>query len=138
MEEKNPFLAGLFNMLVPGSAYWYVDKDRARFLRALMIGITAFVAMIVLGSILQRAGGFPLPQSMCPAMLLLVILIPLFLSGQKVAKRHNSMRDKATNFNARQLGTDEDQLAKNQDLRDKGMISKQEYDSRKDSINRKN
>ena len=37
MEQKNPLLAGLFNMLVPGSGYWYVDKDGGRFLK------TAFV-----------------------------------------------------------------------------------------------
>ncbi len=28
MDKKNSLLAGLFNMLLPGSAYWWVDKDR--------------------------------------------------------------------------------------------------------------
>jgi hypothetical protein len=32
MDKKNPLLAGLFNMLVPGSGYWYVDQDRERFI----------------------------------------------------------------------------------------------------------
>lgn len=137
MEKKNPLLAGLFNMLVPGSAYWYVNQERGRFLKTLIIGVAAIAAMIVIGNIFQNTTGFPLPQGLCVGMLLLIVLVPLFLKGQRAAVHHNFVMDNATLYSARQHGNDEAQFARNQHLRDKGYISKQEYDSRKDSIGKK-
>lgn len=137
MENKNPWLAGLFNSLVPGSGFWYVNRDRERFLRALIFGVVAIGVMIVLGNIVERTSGFPLSQGLCPGILLLLVLVPLFRSGHKAAVQHNSVLGVADRFTARQSGSNEAQLEKNQHLRDKGMISEQEFDSRKDSINRK-
>jgi len=137
MEKKNPLLAGLFNMLVPGSGYWYVDHDRERFFKSLIIGIAAIAATVVLGVMLQRTTGFPLPQGVCLGILLLIVLVPLFLNGQKAALHHNFVVDNASLYTARQHGTDQAQLSRNQELRDKGYISEQEYDSRKDSITKK-
>jgi hypothetical protein len=134
MDKKNPLLAGLFNMLVPGSGYLYVDQDRRHFIKTLFIGIAAIAAMVVVGTALQKTTGFPLPQGACVGMLLLFVLVPLFLNGQKAATHHNFVLDNASLYTARQHGTGEVQLARNQHLRDKGMISEQEYDSRKDSI----
>ena len=134
MDKKNPLLAGLFNMLMPGSGYWYVDQDRERFIKTLIVGIAAVAAMVVLGTILQKTTGFPLPQGLCMGMLLLIVLVPLFLNGQRAAVHHNFVIDNASLYTARQRGNDEAQLARNQNLRDKGYISEQEYDSRKDSI----
>jgi hypothetical protein len=137
MDKKNPLLAGLFNMLVPGSGYLYVDQDRRHFIKTLVVGIAAIAAMIVVGIVLQKTTGFPLPQGLCVGMLLLIVLVPLFLNGQKAAIHHNFVRDNASLYTARQHGTDEAQLARNQHLRDKGLISEQEYDSRKDNITSK-
>jgi len=137
MDKKNPLLAGLFNMLVPGSGYWYVDQDRERFIKTLVVGIAAIAAMIVVGIVLQKTTGFPLPQGLCVGMLLLIVLVPLFLNGQKAAVHHNFVIENASLYTARQHGTDEAQLARNQHLRDKGLISEQEYDSRKDNITSK-
>ena len=134
MEKKNPLLAGLLNMLVPGSGYWYVDQDRGRFIKTLIIGRAAIAAMTVVGISLQKTTGFPLPQGVCVGILLLIVLVPLFLNGQRAAVHHNFVMDNAGLYNARQQGNKEAQLAKNQDLRDKGLISEQEYDSRKDNI----
>lgn len=134
MEKKNPLLAGLLNMLVPGSGYWYVDQDRGRFIKTLIIGIAAVAALVVVGNILQNTTGFPLPQGLCIGMLLLIVLVPLFLNGQKAAIHHNFVIDNASHYTTRQRGNKEAKLARNQDLRDKGYISEQEYDSRKDSI----
>jgi len=134
MEKKNPLLAGLLNMLVPGSGYWYVDDDRGHFIRTLIVGIAAIGALIVLGSIIQNTTGFPLPQGLCIGLLLLIVLVPLFRNGQKAAVHHNFVRDNAVMYTARQRGNNEAQLVRNQDLRDKGLISEQEYDSRKDNI----
>ena len=137
MENKNPWLAGLYNSLVPGSGYWYVAKDRERFIRTLIFGVAAFAVMILLGTIFQRTSGFPLPQGLCPGILLLLVLAPLFRSGHKAAIHHNSVLGVADQYTARQTGSNDAQLEKNQHLRDKGMISAQEFDSRKESINRK-
>jgi len=137
MDKKNPLLAGLFNMLVPGSGYWYVDQDRGRFIKTLIVGIVAIAAMVVLATIMQNTTGFPLPQGLCMGILLLFVLVPLFLNGQKAATHHNFVIDNASLFTARQHGTDEAQLARNQHLRDKGLISEQEYGSRKDNITSK-
>jgi hypothetical protein len=134
MKSKNPMLAGLFNMLVPGSGYWYVSQDRGRFIKTLIIGIAALAAMIVIGSLFQRISRFPVPQSVCTGMLLLLVLVPLFRSGQKAATYHNFRLDNAAMYTSKQSGSNASQLARNQHMRDKGFISKQEYDSRKDSI----
>lgn len=137
MEKKNPMLAGLFNMLVPGSGYWYVDKDRGRFIKTLIIGIVVVAVMVMVGNVFQRTIGFPLPQGLCTGILLLFILVPLFRNGHKTAIQHNFVLDNAVLYNARQTGNNESQLARNQQMRDKGLISEQEFDSRKDSINQK-
>ena len=134
MEKKNPLLAGIVNMLVPGSGYWYASRDRGRFIKTLIIGTAAIAAMIAVGTILQKTTGFPLPQGLCVGLLLLLVLVPLFLNGQKAAIHHNFVIGNAGQYTARQQGTDEAQLIRNQHLRDKGLISEQEYDSRKDSI----
>ena len=137
MEKKNPLLAGLLNMLLPGSGYWYVDRDRGRFIKALILGSAAIAALTVLGSIFQRTTGFPLPQGLCIGILLLIVRVPLFQSGQRAAFHHNFVLDNAAMYTRRQNGTSPAQLARNQSLRDKGYISQQEYDSRKDSITSK-
>ena len=137
MEKKNPLLAGLLNVLVPGSGYWYVEQDRGRFIKTLIIGGAAIAALIVLGSIFQNTTGFPLPRGLCIGILLLIVLVPLFQKGQRAANHHNFVLDNAAMYTTRQRGTSEAQLAENQRLRDKGYISEQEYDSRKDSITSK-
>ena len=137
MEKKNPLLAGLFNILIPGSGYWYVNQDRGRFMKTLIIGIAAITAMIVVGSSLQNTTGFPLPQGLCVGILLLIVLVPLFMNGQKAAVHHNFVIDNASLYTARQHGNNDIQLTRNQHLRDKGLISEQEYASRKDRITSK-
>jgi hypothetical protein len=137
MDKKNPLIAGLINVLVPGSGYWYVDRDGGRFVKTLIIGGAAIIAVIVLGRLIQGTTGFPLPQGLCPATLLLFVLVPLFQRGQHAAIQHNFVQDSAVAYSARQSGTSDAQLSKNQNLRDKGYISEQEYNSRKDNLNSK-
>lgn len=137
MEKKNPLLAGLLNMLLPGFGYWYVDRDRGRFLKTLIIGLAAIAVLIVIGTVFQNTVGFPLPSGICVGILLLFVLVPLFRNGQRSALHHNFVLDNADMYTTRQHGTGVSQLARNQHLRDKGLISEQEYDSRKDSITSK-
>ena len=70
----------------------------------------------------------------CPGILLLMVLVPLFLRGQRAAIQHNFALDSAAAYTARQSGTHAAQIAKNQNLRDKGYISEKEYDSRKENL----
>lgn len=135
--KKNPLITGMLNMLIPGSGYLYVDNDRGRFIKTIIGGIAAITVMVLLGNAIQNSKGYALPQGLCMGILLLIVLVPLFLSGQKTANHHNMVIDNATVFNARQQGSDDAQLAKNQSLRDKGMISEQEYDSRKTGLSSK-
>ena len=137
MDKKNPLLAGLFNMLVPGSGYWYVDHDREHFIKTLLVGIAAIAALIVIGALIQNTTGFPLPQGLCIGIPLLLALGPLFRKGQQAAIHHNFILDNAVMYNARQHGNTESQLARNENLREKGYISQQEYNSRKDNISPK-
>jgi hypothetical protein len=137
MEKKNPLIAGLLNMLVPGSGHLYVDNDLGGFIKTLIGGIIAIVVMVLLGNALQHSPNYPLPLGLCPGILLLIVLVPLFLNGQKTANRHNMVMDSATQYNARQRGSDESQIARNQELRDKRMISEQEYEHRRDDISSK-
>jgi len=134
MVKKNPLIAGLLNMLAPGLAYMYVENDRIRFIKMLFVGFAAYAAAIFGGKALQHTPGFPLPQGLCVGILLLIVCVPLFLTGQKFANRHNMVLDSAVSYNSRQLGSDDEQLAKNLHLLKSGLISKQEFDSRKDNI----
>jgi hypothetical protein len=61
----------------------------------------------------------------------------LFLNGQKAAIHPNFVIDNASHYTARQRDSNVARPARNQNLRDKGYISEQEYDSRKDSITSK-
>jgi len=135
--KKNPLLTGLLNTLIPGSGYLYVDNDRGRFIKTLIGAIAAIAVIVLLGNAIQHSKGYSLPQGLCTGILLLIVLVPLFLSGQKTANQHNMVIDNATVYNKRQQGSNDAQLAKNQGLRDKGMISEQEYDSRKTGISSK-
>ena len=134
MEKKNPLLAGLINAIVPGAGYWYVDQDRGRFIKTLVAGGVAIVAMTGLGVIIQRTTGFPFPPGLCIGILLLPVFVILFRNGQKAASHRNFVLDNADMYTIRQHGTSDAQLARIQRLRDKGLISEQEFNSRRDNI----
>jgi len=137
MEKKNPLIAGLLNMLVPGLSHLYVDKDLGSFIKILIGGIAAIVVLVFIGNAVQHTPNYPLPQGLCPGILLLIVLVPLFRNGQQTANRRNFVLDNAIQYDARQHGSAEAQLAKNQEMRDKRIISEQEYESRRDDISSK-
>lgn len=137
MEKKNPLIAGLLNMVVPGLGYLHVNNDTRSFIKVLIGGIAAILVLILVGNAIQSNNYVSLPQGLCPGILLLILFVPLFRSGQNIARQHNIMIDNAVRFGSRQHGSVESQLARNQELRDKQMISEQEYESRKDGISSK-
>ena len=139
-ENKNPFVAGLLNMLLPGSAYLYVDNQRAQFFKTLIAGILVIAAMLALGNAIQNIRGYSLPQGVCTGILLLIVFVPLFLIGQKTAHIHNNGIEKSARYNAQRQstqGTDNVQLNKFQQMRDEGLISDQEYQSKKNRLSAK-
>jgi hypothetical protein len=134
---KNPLLAGLLNMLVPGSIHIYVGKKWLKFLLT-FIGMGVVLAIAVwLGSSLQSSRSFGLPQGVCPGALALIVLVPLFLNGLNAAKEHNKILDDEVLYHSREpVSQDEDneQLEKIQKMRDEGLISEQQYNSRKSKV----
>jgi len=63
--------------------------------------------------------------------------VPLFQRGQSAAIHHNFVLESTAVYTARQHGSNKAQIERNQDLREKGLISEQEYNSRKDNLNSK-
>jgi len=135
--KKNPLLAGLLNMLVPGSINIYVGKKWLKFLLT-FIGMVLVLAVAVwLGSSLQNSRSFSLPQGVCPGALALLVLVPLFLNGLNAAKEHNKVLDDEVLYHSREpVSQDEgnEQLEKIQKMRDEGLISEQQYNTRKSQV----
>ena len=133
-EKKNPIIAGVMNMLLPGGGHFYVNNDRNRFIKTLAGSFLLITAMVFLSNAVQNIRGYSLPQGLCLGSLLLVILVPLFLSGQKAAHLHNIMLEGTAHYNvhrARVQGDDNARLEKIQKLRDEGLISEHEYQKKK-------
>lgn len=138
-EKKNPIVAGLLNMFLPGAGYLYVDNDRNRFIKILLGGALLIAVMVGLGNAIQNIRGYPLPQGLCTGILLLIVLVPLFLIGQKTARLHNNMMDDTAQYNTRRTvsqGSDDVKLGKIRKMRDEGLISEPEYQKKKDDLSR--
>jgi len=133
MKKRNPLVAGLLNMLLPGSCYLYVDRDPGRFAKSFIGGIAAITVMLILGNGIQNIRGYSLPAGLCTGILLLTILAPWFLNGQKTANWHNNAMDSTARYNAHRSarqGSGAGLRASIQKMRDEGLISKQEYDKK--------
>jgi len=136
-EKKNPIIAGVLNMLLPGAGYLYVDNDRNRFIRIFIGGTLLIVVLVVLGNAIQNIRGYSIPNGICIGILLLIVFVPLFLTGQKTAHMHNHMLDNTAHYDEhrpRSQGDNDAGLAKNQKMRDEGLISEQEYQKRKNDL----
>lgn len=134
LEKKNPIVAGMLNTLLPGAGYLYVENDRNRFIKTFIGGVLLITVMVFLSNAIQNIRGYPLPQGLCMGSLLLVILVPLFLIGQKTARLHNNMINDAAHYNVRRTreqGGDDTRLERIQKMRDEGLISEQEYQNKK-------
>ena len=133
----NPLLAGLFNMLVPGSVNLYIKKNWRKFILTFTGMVIVLVIVIWVGVSLQGSRSFSLPQGVCPSILALIVLVPLFLNGLNVAREYNKiLEDKALYDSRKPVSQDDDneQLKKIQKMRDEGLISEQQYNTRKSKI----
>ncbi|MBN1452505.1 MAG: hypothetical protein JW963_15930 [Anaerolineales bacterium] len=135
--KKNPLLAGLLNMLVPGSVNIYIRRKWRKFILT-FIGMGLVLAIAVwLGTSLQSARFFSLPQGLCPGILALIVLVPLFLNGLNAAKEHNKILEDKVLYQSRKpvpQDDDDEQLKKIQEMRDEGLISEQQYNTRKSKV----
>jgi len=139
-EKKNPLIAGVLNMLIPGAGYLYVDNDRNRFIKTFIGGILLIAVMVTLSNAIQNIRGYSLPQGICTGSLLLIVLVPLFLIGQKSANMHNNMIDSTAQYNTHRAPSKDNGEAgsgKLQKMRDEGLISEQEYQKKKNNISAK-
>ncbi len=137
MEKKNPIVSGALNMLIPGAGYLYVDNDRNRFIKTLAGGLLLITALVFLSNAIQNVRGYSLPQGLCTGSLLLIVWVPLFLTGQKTAHLRNNMIDDTAHYNVRRTttqGSEDAKLGKIQKMRDEGLISEQEYQKKKKDL----
>jgi hypothetical protein len=132
-KNKNPLLAGLINVLIPGSSHLYVNKDWGRFLRAFFVGVGAYVVVILLGNLVEHTRGYPLPQGILMSGLVMVVAVILFLSGHKAARERDNEINDAAFYNSKRIvfyESDQMKRTKIQRMRDEGLISDQEYDEK--------
>jgi hypothetical protein len=138
--EKNPLLAGLFNVLLPGSRHIYIEKEWRKFILIFFGAILLLAALIWLGSGLQSARYFGLPQGLCPGLLTLIVIVPLFINGYKAAAEHNNEIQNKAKYqpdHSDSQGDTDAQSQRNQRLRDSGLISQEQYDTEKGRIDAK-
>ena len=139
-EFKNPLLAGLINVLIPGSSHLYINMDWGRFFRTFLAGVGVLVAGIVGGNLIQHTKGYPLPQGICTGAAVTVVVIVLFLGGLRTARERNSERSDANLYNAKRIvshESDEIKYRKIQTMRDEGLISEQQYDEKNADVDSK-
>lgn len=141
MKNRNPLLAGLFNMLVPGSSHLYVDNDRRKFILFFIGSIIIIAVAIVMGNNIQNTRSYTLPQGVCTGTLLLIIFAALFFNGLQAANARNGQSDSAARYQARRTTVSHDnqstKLEKLQKQRDEGLISIEQYDVKKAEIESK-
>lgn len=129
--KENPLIAGLLNAFVPGFAKYYVDKNLKGFITTLAVCIILIFLAMTLSNAIQDIKGYSIAAGLCPAGLLLVILVPLFLQGMKLAKEHNGNMDNTARFNESRQKSKMDKIER---MRTEGLISKEEYDQKKDKV----
>jgi hypothetical protein len=141
MKRRNPVLAGLFNVLIPGSGQLYVKNNWLRFgLFFVLYSVVIFIAAL-LGNNIQNIPEYTLPQGVCTGTLLLGVFAFLFYSGMKMASDRNSDTDSAAHYDSMRTQVSRDdpvaRLAKLQRQRDEGLISSEQQEVKKAEIESK-
>ncbi len=137
MEKKNPLIAGALNTLVPGSAHYYVGRNLRGFATTLFVSIVLIFLAVTLANAIEDIKNYSIAAGLCPAGLLLVILVPLFVRGMQMARTHNGGIESAAIYNkSRQSmkGTEKSKRDQIQKMRDTGLISQEEFDQKNDKM----
>lgn len=138
MKRRNPLLAGLLNMLIPGSSHIYVGDDRRRFILSFIGGTLMIVLAFMVGNNIQKMRVYTLPQGVCMGSLVLLAFGYLFYNGMKKANRRNGEIDSAAHYQSLRTETSSDDrattLADLERQRDEGLISIARYEAKKAEI----
>ena len=129
-KNKNPLLSGLMNVVLPGSSQLYVNKDWVSFLGSFLVGIVA-------GKPRPGFTHIPLPNGLCTGVLLLIVVVFLFISGQKTASGRNNEKISSAFYNSKRVvshESDEKQLAQIQGMRDDGLMWEEEFEKKSAKI----
>lgn len=132
-KNKNPLLAGLMNVVIPGSSRLYVNRDWIGFLGSFLIGSVAFLAAYFLGGLVQDSRTYTLPQGFCWGILMTIIVVVLFMIGQKSARDHNNEIHSAAFYNSKRTvshESDKQEYKQIQGMRDDGLISEKEFEEK--------
>ncbi|HSL46730.1 MAG TPA: DUF6677 family protein [Anaerolineales bacterium] len=138
MKRRNPLLAGLFNMLVPGSSHMYVGNNVRKFILFFVVNSIVIFGAVLMGNNIQMVQQYTLPQGLCTSTLLLAVFAFLFYSGMKMASERNSQTDSAAHYQSLRPNISKDdpvaRLAKIQRQRDEGLISSEQQEAKKVEI----
>jgi hypothetical protein len=140
MKRRNPLLAGLFNMLVPGSSHLYVNNDWKKFIQYFIGGGVAIIISILMGNNIQGVQQYTLPQGLCTGSLLLIVFGVLFYTGMRAASDRNVQTDSAAYYKSKRSASQDDMSTRMEKLlkkRSEGLISKEQFDSEKGEIESK-
>jgi hypothetical protein len=141
MKRRNPWLIGLLNVLIPGSSHVFVNNEWGRFIPIFFGGIVLLFVSYLLGNAITDIRGVSLPQGLCSGALILVIVVMLFISGVRTTQTRNRETDDAAYYLSKRAPTSRgDQATRMKDLqkaRDEGLISSEQYNTRKEDINAK-
>ncbi len=88
-EIRNPFVAGLINVFVPGVSHLYVSRDWYRFITALVTNIFVLMITLATGVIAQETPKASLPQGVCMGILVGFFVAAMFFSGFNLARKNN-------------------------------------------------
>lgn len=141
MIRRNPLVAGLLNMLIPGSSHLFVSKDWGKFILSFVVFSFLIVAAVQLGNNIQKVREYTLPQGLCTGVLLAGVLAFLFFSGMRESTARNREIDSAAYYHSKRTDTSKgDQISKLANLqrqRDEGLISSEEQDTKEAEIKSK-
>jgi hypothetical protein len=141
MKRRNPILTGLLNTLIPGFGHVYVNNAWGKFVPIFIGNIILIFVAYLLGNTIQNMRNSSLPTGLCPGGLILAVLAFLFFSGMKLSSNRNDETDEAAFYQSkRTLSPKESVSSKLQNIlkqRNEGLISSEQYDSKKADIESK-
>jgi hypothetical protein len=143
MKRRNPLLAGLFNVLIPGSSHLYVTNNWPRFILFFVVNSFVILTAVLVGNNIQMIQQYTLPQGVCTGSLLLIVLGYMFYTGMQMANARNNQTDSAAHYQSlRPKNAPKDdpisRLAQLQRQRDEGLISSEQQEAKKAEIESKN
>ena len=142
MKRRNPLLAGLLNMLIPGSSHLYVSGDWSKFIPFFVLYSLMILFAVLMGNNIQELEQYTLPQGLCTGSLLVGVFAFLFFNGMKEAANRDSEIDSAAYYQSMRTDLSEEEdpitkLANIQRMRDEGLISKEQEEFKEAQIKSK-